>query len=302
MPIPEFKDFMTPTLKSLADGNAKTTSQIEPLVCEQLVLDEKDKKKLVPSGAQTIYKNRTQWALYYMYRAGLLDHPKRGVYQITSRGLDAIKTNKKIDNNFLNQYSEFRKFRSIENKEDNKNYQKEASSEFTDPVTRITGAIEEFNNRTKQALLEQLKKTDPLYFEKICLDLMQAMGYGDSLSLTPKSHDGGIDGIVNEDALGLDKIYLQAKRYADGKVNEKEMRTFIGALSTSPVTKGVFMTTSEFSDKARDKASLVLGKSIKLIDGNEMAGLMLKYNVGVRTVKTYQIKELDENFFSEEES
>lgn len=302
MPIPQFQEFMTPALKALEDGKAKHRNEIEEFVAPILGLTSQDRQELLPSGKKPIVRSRIHWALYYMYRAGLISREGRGTYAITPVGKNALKTGKKINNTFLEQYSSFNEFRSLSHTTEPgmENFQI-ITEDHTDPVTRISNAIEEFNKKTCQDLIEQLKKTDPIYFEKICLELMKAMGYGDEVSLTPKSHDGGIDGIVNEDALGLDKIYLQAKRYVDNKVNEREIQNFIGALSTSPVTKGVFITTSYFSDKAKDRVSHVLGKSIKLIDGDEMAKLMLKYNVGVQVRDTYQIKELDENFFSDEE-
>ena len=301
MPIPQFQEFMTPTLNALKDGNARTHVEVEDIISPIMGISLSDRKELLPSGTQTIVRNRLSWALYYMYRAGLLARKGRGVYVITQAGKQALDTGSKIDNKFLEQYSSFNEFKSSSHtSEDEMENVQMIAEEHTDPVTRISNAITEFNNRTRQDLLERLRLVDEIYFEKICLDLMKAMGYADTVSLTQKSHDCGIDGIVKEDALGLDIIYTQAKRYTNSKVGEVEVRNFIGALDS--VTKGVFFTTSSFSDTAKEKAKRAAGKKIILVDGEEMARLMLKYNVGVRIKDTYQIKELDWSFFAEDES
>lgn len=290
MAIPQYQDFMTPVLTAFQDNKPKNHSEVERIVVPQLHLTKEDCAQLLPSGTQTIVRNRLSWAIYYMYRAGLLKQQKRGVYIITEEGKKALQSGKTINNAFLEQFSSFQVFQNKTNKAENK-------QEETDPATRISNAIEEFNKRTQLELLEQLKTVDPVFFEKICLQLMQSMGYGEKVSLTPKSHDGGIDGIINEDVLGLDKIYLQAKRYSTNKVNEKEMRDFVGALTLSQTQKGVFITTSDFDKKAIDMAAR---KNIILIDGDKLTSLMIRYNVGVQTKETYQIKELDLSFFSED--
>lgn len=256
-----------------------------------LHISPEEQKQLLPSGTQTILRNRVSWAIYYMYRAGLLKQIKRGVYEISSEGKKALHSEAKINNAFLEKFASFKDFYNRTNKPE------ENITQEIDPATCISNAIEEFNKRTQTDLLEQLKNVDPVFFEKICLDLMKAMGYGEKVSLTPRSHDGGIDGIINEDVLGLDKIYLQSKRYNTNKVNEKEMRDFVGALTLSQTQKGVFITTSYFDKKAVDMAAR---KNIILIDGDKLTSLMIRYNVGVQTKETYQIKELDLSFFSED--
>lgn len=178
------------------------------------------------------------------------------MYKITSFGQSALKAKDKINNDYLNQFEGFRKF------QEKKTSSKDISSvqiieQDIDPVTGINSAVEEINIRTQDELLDKVKKVDPVYFEKICLDLMRAMGYGDynteeSAEMTPKSHDGGIDGIINEDALGFDKIYIQAKRYSDTRVCAREMRNFLGALTERQSKKGIFITTGEFDKKAME--------------------------------------------------
>ncbi len=307
MPIPQFQEFMTPALKALQDGSEKHRSKIEDFVAPILGLTPEERQELLPSGQKPIVRNRLHWALYFMYRAGLVDRPKRATYKITKKGLEALSSNKRIDVKFLETYPQFREFQNISHNNEKNGDVNIPNGNTFDPDESVINAIERANSDTRRDLLERLRGIKETAFEEICLELMKAMGYGiekDRLFLTKKSHDGGIDGIVYVDALGLDQIYLQEKRYAaDNKVNEKEIRDFIGALSTSPVTKGVFFTTSYFSDKAKEKAKAMhaSGRFIKLIDGEELVKLMLEYNVGVRVTETYQRKEIDEDFFAEYE-
>lgn len=163
----------------------------------------------------------------------------------------------------------------------------------------MSKAQELYKDNLQSELLDKLKQIDPVRFEQIVLQLMEKMNYGVG-SMTKMSHDGGVDGIIDEDELGLEKIYLQAKRYSDNKVNEKEMQNFAGALGCSPVRKGVFITTSYFDERAKRKASSIQGKVIRLVDGDELTRLMIKHNVGVQLKTRIDIKKIDEDFFSEE--
>lgn len=301
MPIPQYQEFMNPALEAFADKKIKGIREVEKDVISVLKLSNEDITQLLPSETQTIVSNRVNWAVYYMYRAGLLERAKRGYYKITPIGLKTINDKIKINNEYLNKFESFRKFQEksiteitdIEN--DNENFQEQ------DPITKINTAINAVNQKVQTELLEQLKKVDPIYFEQIILDLMLAMGYGghsqENASLTPKSHDGGIDGIINEDKLGLDKIYLQAKRYNDTKVNSKEMQNFLGGLTRLRAKKGVFITTGEFDVKAEEMAK---GSDIVTINGERLTELMLKHNVGVITRTKIEIKELDLSYFNEE--
>lgn len=298
MSIPQYQEFMNPVLQAFADGQPKQPSEAETFIVPILKLSQEDLSTLLPSGAQTIVRNRVQWALYYMYRAGLLEREKRGSYKISLLGKEALNKNIKINNDYLSQFEGFRKFQ--EKSGPTKTRQKSDKQEL-DPSEKITTAIEEINLKVQYDLLDQLKAVDPVYFERIILDLMVKMGYGGSRAeaaeMTKRSHDGGIDGIIKEDILGLDKIYLQAKRYAEGKVNSKEMRYFLGALSENNSNKGVFITTSEFDSKAIEMANK---SNIILIDGQKLTSLMLQYNVGVLTKETIEIKELNLSYFSED--
>ena len=195
MPIPQYQEFMTPALKLLKD-TPLAAKEILPIICEQLHISQGEQQEMLPSGQQTVVANRLNWAISYMYNAGLIIRVKRGFYQISTDGIAALKTGQTINNKFLNQYQSFRDFKTRSHKTDTTQSQ-QTDEQDLDPTTRINNAIEDFNQRTRRDLLEQLKATDPIYFERICLELMKAMGYGDEFSLTAKSHDGGIDGIVN---------------------------------------------------------------------------------------------------------
>jgi restriction system protein len=300
MAIPQYQEFMNPVLEAFADGTPKVHPVVESYVAPILNLSKKDLQELLPSETQTIVRNRVSWAIYYMYRAGLLEKVKRGTYKITDSGKRTLSSKAKVSNDYLNQFEGFRKFQ--EKTSSKKISSISATEQDIDPISRINNAVEEINIRTQDELLDKLKKVDPVYFEKICLDLMRAMGYGDynpeeATTITPRSHDGGIDGIINEDALGLDKIYIQAKRYSDTRVCAKEMRNFLGALTERQSKKGIFITTSEFDKKATEMASK---QNIALIDGDKLTQLMLKYNIAVFTKEKYEIKELNLSYFDED--
>lgn len=303
MSIPQYQEFMKPALQALQDGSVKHRDEIEDFVAPILGLSSQERKELLPSGRKPIVRNRLHWALYYMYRAGLVNRPKRATFQITEAGLKALASGENIDVKFLEAYPQFRDFQNISHANDGNENIDLSSENAIDPDESINNAIERKNKKTCKDILDyMINNIDEIRFEEICLDLMKAMGYADTnnISLTKKSHDRGIDGIVKQDALGLDIIYTQSKKYTPpNKVNEVEVRNFIGALDS--VSKGVFFTTSFFSETAKEKANRASGKKIILVDGEEMARLMLKYNVGVRTKEKYEVKEFDEDYFLEDE-
>jgi len=300
MIIPQYQEFMTPALEAFKDGEPKNHSVVEKFITSIFGFSEKELKELLPSGSQTVVRNRLNWAIYYMYRAGLLEKEKRGIYKITDTGRKTLSDKIKINTDYLNQFESFRKFNLQTLSKDIPTINPDGKD--IDPITRINDAVEEINARTRNELLDKLKKVDSRYFEKMCLHLMRAMGYGDynpenPAEMTPKSHDGGIDGIINEDALGLDKIYIQAKKYSDNKVCAREMRNFLGALTERQSKKGIFITTSEFDNKSKEMASR---QNIILINGEKLTRLMLKYNVAVLAKEKYEIKEIDLSYFDED--
>lgn len=297
MAIPNYQEFMLPTLEVIADGQEHRNSDVVQAVAKILNLSEEEMEEMLPSGNQQTYYNRAGWARTYLKKAGLLEYPSRGFMQITETGKSVMENKPtKIDNKFLSQFEQFDQFKNNRNSE----ISETKGNVFTDthtPDEIFEVAEKEYLDSLKQDLLVALKKVDPVRFERIVLDLMEKMNYGTG-SMTKLSHDGGIDGIINEDELGLQKIYLQAKRYSENKVNEREIQNFVGALGCSIVSKGVFITTSFFDERAKRKAESAQGKVVRLIDGDELVTLMIRYNLGVQTKRTYTIKRVDEDYLS----
>ncbi|MBD5402319.1 restriction endonuclease [bacterium] len=298
MAIPNYQEFMLPTLEVIADGQEHKNSNVVQAVAKILNLTEEDMQEMLPSGNQQTYYNRAGWARTYLKKAGLLEYPSRGFMQITEAGR-SVMANKplKIDNKFLSQFEQFDQFKNNRNNEILETKEDEIFTDTHTPDEIFEVAEKEYFNSLKQDLLDALKKVDPVRFERIVLDLMEKMNYGIG-EMTKRSHDGGIDGIINEDELGLQKIYLQAKRYSENKVNEKEIQNFVGALDCSDTNKGVFITTSYFCEKAQKKALAAKNKIIRLINGEELVTLMIRYNLGVQTKKTYTIKRVDEDYLT----
>ncbi len=251
--------------------------------------------QLKTSSGSNALNDRIGWGKSYLKQGKFVIYPKRGEVQITKKGLKVIKeggiTLKKLnkDQDFLNhrEFSNQKKETQIES----------INSENASPQDLIDTGFSTIENEVKSELLDKLKGIDPYYFEKVILILLKKMGYGDFVE-TSKSNDGGIDGVINEDKLGLDKIYIQAKRYGENKVREKDIRNFIGAMS-GDTKKGVFVTTSDFDEKATKKANDA-HHSIILINGKKLVNLMHQFNVGTQIKTVYEIKELDNDFFEGE--
>lgn len=302
MAVPDFQSLMNPILNLYEKKNVELRPRdIEDEIAKLFNLSEEDKKEMIPSNIETILRNRVNWAVYYLFRAGLLDRPKRGFYKISEAGVKENKAGNKINIGYLKKFPSFVDFSNIENKKNSDSNNMIEVGESQTPDEMISKAQALYSDNLQNELLQKLKQVDPVKFERIVLQLMEKMNYGVG-SMTKLSHDGGIDGIIDEDELGLEKIYLQAKRYFDNKVNEKEMQNFAGALSCSPVRKGVFITTSYFDEKAKKKAEDASKKGlvIRLINGDELTKLMIKHNIGVQIKTKIEIKKLDEDFFAED--
>lgn len=301
MSIPNYQDFMNVVLEVYAEnGKVLKRTDIIDVVADRMNLSEEDRNKTIKSGEQVI-SSRIYWASYYMFRAGLLERIQRGVYKITDDGVKVCRSGTKINNDYLMRYKSFVDFieashtgTKSSNSETN---QAQPVCDNTDPEEMLENAINDLNAVLEDDILSNLKKVEPKQFERIVVDVMEAMDYGVGL-VTPYVADGGIDGIIDEDELGLSKIYLQAKRYVDNKVNEKEMRDFVGALATHNVKKGVFITTSDFAQKAEAAAHNAHGYTIVLINGIKLASLMRKYGLGAKSKKNYDIKEFDASYFN----
>ncbi len=294
MAIPDFQTLMLPLLELLKDGKPVKLSEMVEIMSDKYNLTEEERNEWLPSKVQKTMYNRVAWAKQYLKNSELIESPEKGSFKITQKGIEILKENpQKIDLRFL---------KNLDN-ENQPNIQTEIENDHIEenktPEELIENAQSLYTDSLKKELLAKLKSVDPIRFEQIVLELMEKMNYGVG-SMTKMSHDGGIDGIIDEDELGLEKIYLQAKRYSENKVNEKEMQNFAGALGCSPVRKGVFITTSYFDERAKRKAESIQGKVIRLVDGDELTRLMIKHDLGVQLKTKIEIKKIDEDFFGEE--
>ena len=303
MTIPNFQDFMLPLLEVLKEGKEYKISDLYDRLAEYFKLSEEEKKILLPSGKQALYKNRIGWARTYLLKAELVESTKRGFIRITERGLEALKQNPhRIDTGYLLQYPEFKEFFK-RNKSETSDKEELEKEEYT-PFETLDKAYQIIKNQLAQELIDRILQKPPSFFEKLIIDLLLAMGYGGSLddagTITRETSDEGIDGIIKEDKLGLDVIYVQAKRWAPKNlVGRPEIQKFVGALAGFGAKKGIFITTSDFTKDAKGYAPKNETK-IVLINGEMLANLMIDYNVGVFVDITYEIKKIDNDYFDEE--
>lgn len=301
MSIPDYQTIMYPLLELLKSQEEKSIRQLYDEISTKFSLSDIEKTQLLPSGRQPIIENRVGWSKTYLLKAGLLESTRRGYIKITSLGIDVLKRNiNRIDISYLNQFDGFKEFRTI-NKEEEPIIKSidEAETIQSTPDELIDFGIKKINDSLGEELLFKLRNNPPAFFEKVVLDLLVNMGYGEG-SVTGKTGDGGVDGFVHEDKLGLAKIFFQAKRYKeDNPVTASNLRDFVGTLEVNGVNKGVFMTTSRFP---RDSENVIskTQKSIVLIDGPKLVNLMIEYNVGVSTIKTILVKRIDNDFFLDE--
>jgi len=289
--MPKFHETFNPILSILRSGETIHHRELlKRVVSEFYSTLPKELLEQKTKSGDILIENRIAWGKSYLKKGGYINYPERGMVQITQKGKDASK--KTIELHDLENESNFLTF--YQEEKGNNNNSDVNIIKNSSPQDLIDSGFAAIETQIKNDLLERLKVIDPYYFEKVILKLLKKMGYGDFIE-TSKSGDGGIDGIINEDKLGLDKIYIQAKRYNENKVREKEIRNFIGAMS-GDTSKGVFATTSTFDDAAIKKANDA-HHTIILIDGNKLVELMHEYNVGVQIKDTYEIKEIDEDFF-----
>lgn len=303
--IPSYEAMMPAVLKVLADGQQKTLKQVYDQVAVLYDFSEEQLAQHLPSGKQTYIRSRVGWAKTYLVKARLINQPKRGICEITPRGREALASNQVINNDYLSQYDAFNDFRSAHNGRPTDQDQVSVGhrDDAQTPSEMMANAFNSLNAALADELIEQIYNLSPKFFEQLVVDLMLAMGYGgsqkDAGQATQYSSDGGIDGIIKEDKLGLDSIYLQAKRYRDTTVGRPDIQAFAGALDMHRARKGVFITTSSFSKEARDFVTRI-EKRIVLIDGRELAAFMIAHNVGVSTRETYAVKTLDSDYFLED--
>ena len=304
MAVPDFQSMMLPILIFHSDKQLRNTQELYQFTIPKFKLNEEEQAELLSSGKQEVFKNRALWARTYLSKALLLESPARGVYKITERGLQVITENpSEININYLKRFDEIVKFLNLDKSSPSiqqpKNVQ--ATFEFETPEETLDKLHSKLNNSLASELLETIKTCSPSFFEHLVVDLLSAMGYGRSIGeskVVGKSGDGGIDGIINEDKLGLESVYIQAKRW-QGTVGDIEIRNFIGSLQLKGARKGVFITTSDFTTQAKNSAAMITGIKIVLIDGLTLADLMIEYNVGVSVKTVYEIKRIDSDYFEE---
>ncbi len=295
---------MLPLLKYLSDGKEHGLNETHDALAEQFKLSDEELRELLPSGKQAIFRNRVGWARTYMKKAGLVISTKRAHFKISERGTELLKEKpSKIDAQFLTRYDEFVKFKSIKKEKDAIPEKITAINDDIEqtPEESLEYAYQKLHSQLSKEVLEIVKNCSPSFFENLVIDLLITMGYGGSRKeagqAMGKSGDGGIDGIINEDKLGLDVIYLQAKRW-DNVVPVKEIRDFTGALASKKARKGIFITTSSFPNTVYEFVKQVEYKII-LIDGERLANLMIEYNIGLSTANTYHVKTIDSDYFEE---
>ena len=300
MAIPDYQTIMYPLLQSFSDRRVHRIRDIEYKLAKEFNLSDEEIKELLPSGRQQVFKNRVNWANTYLKKAGLLNSKKKGTAFITSRGLEVLNNKEvsSINTKFLRQFPEFVHFTrgNKQNIEENKK-----TTEEKTPIEIIEENHEIIKMDLANEILSTIKNCSPDFFEQLVVELLVKMGYGGSLKdagqAVGKSGDGGIDGIIKEDQLGLDLIYIQAKRW-EGNVGRPEIQKFAGALQGKRAKKGVFLTTSDFSEEAKEYVRFIDNKII-LLSGEELAKLMIQFNLGVSIQSTVEIKRIDSDYFAE---
>lgn len=303
MAIPDFQRIMLPLLKFIADGQEHTNREAIDALAKEFVLTEDEQKQLLPSGQQCVFDNRVAWARAHMKMAGLVENTKRGIFQITKRGTQLLKKSpSEINLRILRDFPEY-----IDARDRNQGKQTGENSAITDeqesktPAERLEEAYEMLRKNLAGEILSQLKASSPNFFEKVVVEVLVKMGYGgsrkDAGQAIGRSGDEGIDGIIKEDRLGLDIIYIQAKRW-ENTVTRPEIQKFAGALQGKRARKGIFITTSDFSQNSHEYVSAIESKII-LIDGQQLSQLMIDFGVGVATDAIYELKRLDSDYFTE---
>lgn len=304
MAIPDYQTVMLPLLECLRDGKEHSLGEAVDAVSDHFRLSAEERQQLLPSGASTVIGNRVGWARTYLKKAGLLESPRRGFFRLTERGHDVVKGKpERVDVKFLERYPEFVAFRAVRHDRPASNGSADADlDDNATPEEALEAAYQRVRATLEVEVLERVKTASPAFFERLVVELLVAMGYGGSLrdagQAVGRSGDGGIDGIIKEDRLGLDALYIQAKRW-EAPVSRPEIQKFAGALQGHRARKGVFITTSSFTKDANEFVRMIDSK-IVLIDGETLATLMIDHNVGVSAVRSYDLKRIDSDYFSED--
>lgn len=299
MTIPDYQSFMLPLLQELSDGKDRRLRDVVKQLADHFKLSDAEQQQLLPSGQQTVVSNRVAWAKTYLKAAGLVASPSRGIIQITEIGKKILSQHPaKIDNQFLEQFPSFVAFVSKDG-----GGTVEVKKETKTPEELLESSYQTLHDALAAELLERVKSCSPEFFERLAVELLVAMGYGGSLAdagqAIGRSGDGGIDGTIKEDKLGLDVVYIQAKRW-ENTVGRPVVQAFAGSMEGVRARKGVLITTANFSKEAQEYVGKIERK-IVLIDGRRLADLMIDYGVGVMTAQTYLVKKMDADYFLSEE-
>jgi len=307
MTVPDFQTIMRPLLVALEDGAPRSLKVLRAAVAEALNVSEDDQAELLASGKQTRYSNRVAWSLTHMAKAGLVERPSRGEYAISPRGKQALADNpERVDMNVLFAFPEYQEFRTPKAAAISEDVGEAAATSAAtadlSPSEAMEALVKGADAAVAGELLERVLAQPPAFLERLALRLLAAMGYGGRESLTEhtgKSGDAGLDGLVRQDALGLELVGVQAKRYEkDACVNRPEIQAFVGALQGAQTSRGVFVTTARFSAGARQFAEAVPMRLV-LLDGEQLTRAMVRYNVGVSVRESFDLKQVDEDFFDE---
>lgn len=303
MAIPDYQTLMLPLLRYFGDGIERSLSDAIEAISNEFKLTSEERMRLLPSGTSTYIGNRVGWARTYMKKAGLFESPRRGVVRITERGKEILrKKPARIDVKYLEQFPEFIEFRTTRTDEHVVPPAEKSAVSAITPEEALEDAYDRLRGTLESELLQRVMTASPAFFERLVIDLLVRMGYGGSFrdagQAIGKAGDGGIDGIIKEDRLGLDVIYVQAKRW-EGPVGRPEIQKFAGALQGHRARKGVFITTSVFSKDAQEFVERIDSK-IVLIDGATLSRFMVDSGVGVSLVTSYDVKRVDSDYFSEE--
>ena len=301
MSIPDYQTIMMPLLRFSEDGKEHSLKDAIAYISDFFKLTDDERKALLPSATQEIIDNRVGWARTYLKKSGLLEDPKRGYFRISDRGKQFLQTNpKELNVKTLNQFAEFKEFRERKNSKIDEDSTDDTTA-FSTPQEALEYGIEKINENLADDLLSIVKGCSPSFFERLVVELLVKMGYGGSRQeagqVIGRTGDEGIDGIIKEDKLGLDTIYIQAKRW-ENVVSRPEIQKFVGALAGQRAKKGIFITTSRFSKEAEEYSSSIDAKLV-LIDGNKLSQLMIENNVGVSITNTIEIKKIDSDYFIE---
>ncbi len=301
MAIPDYQSLMLPLLKITEDGEIHSLREVIGTLALQFDLTGEEKREILPSGKQAKFDNRVSWARTYMKKAGFLESTGRGKFRITELGREVLRENiSEINVKFLSRYPAFQEFRGVPTQSDDSEQKCDVTQT---PEEILEASYQDLRQDLAQELLERIMNCSPEFFENLVVDLLVAMGYGgsrkDAGQAVGRTGDGGIDGIIKEDKLGLDAICIQAKRW-EGTVGRPIVQAFAGSLMGEGAGKGVLITTSKFSKEARGYVTAIQQPRIILIDGEELAQMMIDHDIGVADVAAYRVKRVDMDYFGEE--